>query len=206
MMNRYGSMRAVVQVVAVAAVAWGLLSAQAAASEGPVVTVDPPDAEAGETISIEGSGFQPHEDLEIQFRGQVIATATGDDHGGFSVDGIVPEPVHGEDRLYVIGSLGSSAEVLYPLGASTTTHAATTAPTTTAPTTTAPTTTVPTTATTTEETTTTTTLPPPPPPEHEDEDVSWWETIPWWEWVLIGGGVVGISEFIRRRRTPKLPR
>ena len=181
----------------VAIVLWLVVSVgTAAAGEGPTVVVDPPDANPGETISIEGSGFQPHEEIEIQFRGVVISTATADDHGAFRVTGIVPEPVHEVDRLFAIGSLGSSAEVDYPAAPpapTTTTSSSTTEATTTTTTTTT------TSATTTSPTPTTTTLPPDPPPDGDND--LWWL-------LLIGGTVVGTSVYIwhewnKRRKPPK---
>lgn len=186
------------QFSTVAIILWLVVSmGTAAAGEGPTIVVDPPDAHPGETISIEGSGFQPQEEIEIQFRGVVIATATADDHGAFSATGIVPEPVHEVDRLFAIGALGSSAEVDYPVAPPAPT-------TTTSSTTTEPATTTTSTAstTTTDQTTTTTTLPPDPPPGGDNDP--WWEDLPW-EWLLIGGTAVGTSVYIwhKRRTTPK---
>ncbi len=88
------------------------------------ITVSPDEGLPGDSVTVEGSGFDAEEDLWINFYGGIavnvenITTATCDDLGAFSVSFTVPTVAYGDYFVNATNWMGNVDEQPYKVGAS----------------------------------------------------------------------------------------
>ena len=75
----------------------------------PAIFLSPPAGPAGQDITIQGSNFQPHQDVFLEISGAIVSTVRSDDVGSFTARLFVPISGEGAHNVRAIDASGNIA-------------------------------------------------------------------------------------------------
>jgi len=89
------------------------ITAYAVFTVEPGLIVDPEEGPVGTTVTVEGQGFAPNEDVNIMYDGSQVATAETNDKGSFDVSFLVPLSQYGAHLVKAKDAVENEATAIF---------------------------------------------------------------------------------------------